>query len=152
VSTETEHPDVGVNNNLQAGKEASMGMTVKIIGYVLAAMFLVGCATGPMVDKVKPGMTQDEILKMFGPPRSKQFDEAGEAWLYKACTTPDPVTCYYLNKARFYWVIFRDGKVVALQDAGAAPNAGGKTSDGMSFLCKDAIARGDQDAIFVHCK
>jgi len=47
--------------------------------------------------------------------------------------------------------IVPSGKIINQSTAPQAPASGGQASGGMSFLCKQAISRRDQGAIFVHC-
>lgn len=109
-----------------------------------------GCATNKIAS-IQPGMTMDQVREIKGKPISTEFDQSTTSWLYKDLKKFSPLTG---PDKRYYWVVFDKGdKVIAVKDAGAVQLKGGSaSSEGMGFLCKDAIARGDDAAIRTHCR
>lgn len=115
------------------------------------AILFTACATTSNIGMIQPGMTQEQVLVKVGEPISKEFDENTTGWLYKNMNSFNVITG---PNIRYYWVIFdKNDKVIAVKDAGKVERTSSNSSNsGMGFLCKDAISRGDQGAIFVHCK
>lgn len=114
---------------------------------IIISLILIGCATTSNISKIKPGMTQDEVTALCGNPISREFDENTTAWLYDNLNSFNIITGLQI---RYYWVIFYKNNVIAVKDAGAKRLS--SPSSGMSFLCKDAIASGDEGGIFIHCQ
>jgi hypothetical protein len=111
-------------------------------------LFLAGCATTSNIGKIEPGWTQTQVRESCGEPISVEFDENTTGWLYKNLNDIKLITG---PEIRYYWVIFdQENRVIAVRDAGPVPLKSG--SGGMNFLCKDAIARGDDLGVRTHCK
>jgi outer membrane protein assembly factor BamE (lipoprotein component of BamABCDE complex) len=85
-----------------------------LFAMVAACGLLAGCATGPVLtserlDRMQPGMSQDETLRLLGPPDEKmRFSGARtEAWDYRFM---DPWGYF----ASFSVTFGADGRVVSL--------------------------------------
>ncbi|MBI3611024.1 MAG: hypothetical protein HY204_10030 [Nitrospirae bacterium] len=78
--------------------------------------------------------------------RRSETDGVVEVRRYRA---KNSITYNYID-SRAWDLVFKDGKLTGWKEVTRAPSAS-SGNGGMGFLCKDAIARGDDMAIRVHC-
>lgn len=81
-----------------------------LIGTVVVALILSGCAGSDFnwdkVRQVKPGMTQQEVTALLGPPNNVRSTAEGVTWAWAHVNM-------MAGSTRSVSVVFRDGKVVS---------------------------------------
>lgn len=97
---------------------------LRVLGFFLAATWLVSCASAPhrKAMKIQAGMSRDEVTDIAGEPLDRSFVGAQERWVFGS-EKPD---------APRKVVTFRNGKVVSLEDekvtAGSGTTGGNPTT------------------------
>jgi outer membrane protein assembly factor BamE (lipoprotein component of BamABCDE complex) len=126
-----------------------MKKTLSLFYLLVLLIIFVGCATTSNIGKVTAGMSQEEVLNLCGKPISTEFDENTSSWLYKNVNSTQSALW---PQRRYYWITFnKNNTVIAVKDGGAVESSG-SSSSGMGFMCKQAIASGDELGVKVHCK
>lgn len=93
----------------------NMGKLKQTLLTLVIGATLVGCATPhyKALIKVQPGMTQTEIMKLFGQPKFRRFDAEGEEWEYQKSSV--------FGNRKYLIIEFKDGKVIALDSFDSFP-------------------------------
>lgn len=79
----------------------------KLFPFVLLLLFLVGCATGELMSRVRPGMSKDDVTNILGNPDGYQNRGEYEAFKYLNRL----ISGWSWDRADYY-VILKDSKVV----------------------------------------
>jgi hypothetical protein len=74
---------------------------------LLLLVFLMGCATGELMSRVRPGMAKDEVTNMLGNPDG--YQKRGE---YEALKFSNRLISGWSWDRADYYVILKEGKVV----------------------------------------
>lgn len=125
------------------------------LAVTLVALLLIGCVSiGHKIDQLPIGATSDEVDQMLKEAsynvieRKNEPDGFVEVRRYRV---KDEIS-YNYHDSRQWDLTFKDGKLISWKYLGKNIEGNASRKDeGMGFLCKDAISRGDKGGIFVHC-
>jgi hypothetical protein len=79
----------------------------KLFVLILLSVFLIGCATGELMSRLRPGMSKDEVTNILGNPDG--FQARGE---YEAIKYSHRLVTGWAWDRADYFVILKDNKVV----------------------------------------
>lgn len=146
---------------------SAIGMAF-VVGFVLY-----GCITSPTVTEktIRLGMSKAEVEEYFAEQNNRtgqwksvlvgqRNSEKGieSIFIYKWQSSSEGYR-HVVQEIPIYELIFRGDELVSYKQVGSlgrhkssmSIGIGTQPKQGMSFMCKDAISRGDQGGIFVFC-